>query len=257
MSLRRSTRSSSAGAPQAREVKSSIHPQRLCHPCILCNRGKQSKYFHPKSWKDPVLLQLLQQYEPTLDIEDYSCICRQCTLDVKKLRAGDPSFVPRWRKSTKTDTKCYINWCMSAKAHVTKVVDLADLLSFFSCDQEDTAGTTNEVPLCIEHYNDWYSYNHPESHSHLKCKTCYKYIDQSDKSRSIPEPELLQPFLLNNTDFQGSLSPDDRVCYACYKSHLATVKHIKQSVKSTDSDLQHLNTTVSLPLVKYMHTNLL
>jgi len=36
------------------------------------------------------------------------------------------------------------------------------------------------------------------------------------------------------------LHPDDRICYVCYKSHLVTVKHIKNLVVSIDTDLKSL-----------------
>ena len=50
-------------------VVSSVHPCKHCQPCIFCKKGNQSKYFHPKTWKDPSLLPCLQEYEPLLKIE--------------------------------------------------------------------------------------------------------------------------------------------------------------------------------------------
>ena len=81
-----------------------------------------------------------------------------------------------------------------------------------------------------------------------KCKTCDKYIDQPSKSRPVPEPNLLQQFLTSNTEFRGTLNRDDRVCCVCYQSHLVTVKHIKQTVESTDSDLRDLISTIKCSL---------
>ncbi len=42
-------------------------------------------------------------------------------------------------------------------------------------------------------------------------------------------------------EFSGAFSTCDRVCHVWYRSHLITLKHIKQSVESTDSDLQDNN----------------
>ncbi len=49
------------------------------------------------------------------------------------------------------------------------------------------------------------------------------------------EPSQLQACHRGNTAFSGACY---RVCSVWYRSHLITLKHIKQSVESTDSDLQ-------------------
>ncbi len=54
-----------------RLVTSHVQP---CQPCILCKKGNQSKYFHPKSWKDASLFERLKQFEPSLGIEPQSCM---------------------------------------------------------------------------------------------------------------------------------------------------------------------------------------
>ncbi len=57
-------------------------------------------------------------------------------------------------------------------------------------------------------------------------------------------PETLEMFLRTTTEFSGAFNPCDRVCYVFYRSHLITLKHIKQSVESTDSDLQDVITSI-------------
>ncbi len=69
---------------------------------------------------------------------------------------------------------------------------------------------------------------------------CSKQFDTSDKRRSIPDLDIVQHFLQPNTEFRETLQMDDHVCYTCYKSHLVLVKHVKQIVCSTDSDLLDL-----------------
>ena len=64
-----------SGALQVRQVYSAVHKDRPCQPCILCKQGNQSKYFHPKLWKDSTLLERLKQHEPSLDILPETCIC--------------------------------------------------------------------------------------------------------------------------------------------------------------------------------------
>ena len=57
------------------------------------------------------------------------------------------------------------------------------------------------------------------------------------KSRACPQPDVIQKYLRENTEFSGEICNDDRVCYACYKSHLITIKHLNSTVNSTDADL--------------------
>ena len=82
--------------PSSREVTSSVHQGHLCTPCILCKKGIQSKYFHPKSSKANSLLKKLQEYEPTLGIGPDSCICRVCRNEISDI--DNDGFSPRWRK---------------------------------------------------------------------------------------------------------------------------------------------------------------
>ena len=116
---------------QLRQVSRSIHQGQLCQPCILCKQGNQSKYFHPKSWKDKSLLEQLRKYEPSTDIKLDSCICRSCS------NICDDSFVPRWRKLRNGEhAKCYVLGCQNAVHKVTKLVNKASLRNFFCTAEE-------------------------------------------------------------------------------------------------------------------------
>ena len=100
--------------------------------CSLCGKGKQSKYFYLKSWKDPSLLQNLQQVEPSLDIQPDSCISRQCRLDGGKL-CEDPSITPRWEKTT-TVKQCYTSGCTSTDIKVGNI-ESDTMLQFVGHDE--------------------------------------------------------------------------------------------------------------------------
>ena len=41
-------------------------------------------------------------------------------------------------------------------------------------------------------------------------------------------------------EFTGQISAEGRVCYACYKAHLVTIKHMDNTTTSTDADLASL-----------------
>ena len=94
-------------------------------------KGNQSKYFHPKTWKDPSLLPCLQEYEPLLKIELDSCICRSCNNDIKCLSRD--GFVPRWRKSQSNSSVrvCVVPGCNDIVYKVTRLVDRVTVSNFF------------------------------------------------------------------------------------------------------------------------------
>lgn len=65
-------------------------------------------------------------------------------------------------------------------------------------------------------------------------------MSDMSKSRACPQPNVIQKYFKENTDFLGYISNEDRVCYACYGSHLVTIKHLNSTVHSTESDLRSL-----------------
>ena len=138
--------------------------------------------------------------------------------------------------------------CTNTDTKVTKVMGgMTDVLDL-------TPDPCEEIPLCSSHYMKWYKHSHT---SYRRCcKICCRYIEQYSKSRPVPEPDILESFLKESPEFSGTLHPDDRVCLACYRSHLVTIKHIRQTVSSTDADLQSLVSDIkhSLPVKDEVHT---
>ena len=162
-----------SGVVQVRQVCSAVHKGRPCQPCILCKQGNQSKYFHPKSWKDASLLEHLRRSEPSLD---NSCICRPCRDDLSKL--GNKGHIPRWRNIKKSSKEmCYVPACSNPSFKVTKVASKATLEQLFeisSTDNEPPASNEERgYPMCKEHYRQLYRHVNP-THFTKKCKTCDK-----------------------------------------------------------------------------------
>ena len=101
-------------------------------PCLLCKKANQSKYFHPRAWKDDSLLECLKQFEPSFSIQRDSCICRSCNNEVKYIT--NVQFIPRWRKAKKDLPEC------TQHAHkVTKLVNKQTLshLFYFKLNMKD------------------------------------------------------------------------------------------------------------------------
>ena len=151
--------------------------------------------------------------------------------------------------------------CNDIVYKVTRLVDRVTISKFF-CEHEES----NESPidesslvhddgtgLCKEYYGAWYQYNNPHQ---KKCTTCDKIIANVSKTRACPETQLIRQFLEDNTNFFGDISANDQVCYACYKSHLFTIKRLKSVVSTTDSDLSTLINKIkeNTPAVVDVHT---
>ena len=132
-------------------------------------------------------------------------------------------------------------------------------MQFFSGQDENVSvqpesGAGGEgVGLCQEHYGAWYRHKHPFQ---SKCRTCDKNMTDMSKSRACPQPNIIQKYLRENTEFSGEITTDDRVCYACYKSHLIIIKLINNTVHSTDVDLRLLIAKIQLdtPIASDVHT---
>ncbi len=107
---------------------------------------------------------------------------------------------------------CYVNQCKDSNVKVTNVNNIQELHSMNTPQSSENEPVN--VQLCSHHYMQWYKEIHMV---HIKCKICGKSIQNYRKSRIFPEPELVQHFLLTNTDFNDTLS---RTCYkVMYKLH--------------------------------------
>lgn len=68
---------------------------------------------------------------------------------------------------------------------------------------------------------------------------------------------MIENFLrANMSNYSGQISPHDRVCHACYRSHLFLIKHLQNSTQSTDSDLATLLDQIKggIPALSEVHT---
>ena len=116
-----------------------------------CKQGNQSKYFHPKSWKDKTLLEHLRKCEPSTDIlQPDSCICRLCRDDVSKIR--NDGFIARWEK---TQEHAYmLLHCRRYTRVVYKTTKLVSKASFSDIFAEPISD--ERIALCLEHYGELY-----------------------------------------------------------------------------------------------------
>ena len=95
----------------------------------------------------------------------------------------------------------------------------------------------NPTPLCKCHYHIVYN-----ALQKRNCRTCGRRF-QVGHDRPCPQPEAVQAHLSEHTDFTGEISENDRVCFTCYKSHLALVR--QNNPISRDDDLRPLVESVN------------
>ncbi len=141
-----------------------------------CN---QSKYFHPKLWKNPLLLQRLKQHNPTLSVQPDSCICRHCRQDINKL-PSDSKFVPTWKIVAENVKSCYVH---GIDVKVTKFTDSTAMLNLFCNNDETTASPSQEIPLCPSHHME----AQPRYPRHVRCA---KYLKKLTNTRARTSPAI-------------------------------------------------------------------
>ena len=113
-----------SGAKLTRGVTYNVHLGRPCQPSILCKQGNLSKYFHPKTWKNRASIDQFREFEPALDIQLDSCICRRCIRNVETMSVSSQSgFIPRWRKKSSPHKHCCVPECVNPAQKVTKLVN--------------------------------------------------------------------------------------------------------------------------------------
>ena len=103
------------------------------------------------------MLAKLKAYEPDLDIQDDSCICRLCRDDVTKI-AHDSRCIPRWRKSSQVQKdSCCVPDCSMVSSKVTQLVDSTTLCTLLDINKSNlNVSVTMGFPLCTEHYRKLY-----------------------------------------------------------------------------------------------------
>ena len=143
-----------------------------------------------------------------------------------------------------SDKICYVPGCSNPSSKVTQIASKSTLMELFDNQSENehptlTCEEERGYPLCQEHYGVLYRHLNP-THFHKQCKTCNRLLYDLTKTRKCPQPTLVQSFLMQNTEFTGEITADDRVCYACYKSHLVIIKHSNNTNHNTDRELHEL-----------------
>ena len=202
--------------------------------CFLCN-GNTTKSTTPSQWKNDDA----RRYALDLNVPQDGLICPACRKDITRVMSN-ADHVPRWTK-TPAEKYCCVVECKDtvfSALHKTSSQEIEQL--FISCGLRSTTPSIPiPTPLCKHHYHLIYNKVEPRQ---VHCIT-YGTSLRNTKSKACPQPTIIEPYLRENMGFEGNIKESDKVCYACYRSHLIILQ--KRNEISTDSDLADLITTLS------------
>ena len=109
--------------------------------------------------------------------------------------------------------------------------------------------TSEPTQLCKAHY--YLIYNSLQLFP--TCVTCRTHLKPTS-ARPCPNPSTIERYLKETTNFEGSITEGDKVCYPCYKSHLVLLKQTKPA--RTDDELESIiHVTNQKILQTQLHTS--
>lgn len=192
--------------------------------CKLCG-GKHSHTSSPQQWTNERACELVK----SLGVSPDSLVCRPCRQDVTRV-LGSSSYIPRWEKSR--ENECCIHKCTEHAIAYSSMASQESMKAAFEAGDLKCMG--DEIPfptpLCKCHYHVVYNLLQPTQTNCPTCGACLKYTH----SRPCPNPHSIETYLKEITGFEGKIKPDERVCYTCYKSHLAILQQEKSVSKDSD-----------------------
>ena len=220
----RSKRRLSYGQASVNQADSSCDPEDSV--CALC---KQTHWYMSTihSWQSTQARNAVSEY----GITENDTVCRPCRDDLRRI-AANPNLKPRWKKE---QDKCCVKDCTDT-CHVvhSKLINCDDtkgLLESTSLQFENNS-IPFPTPLCAQHYRIAYSAIQPRQKF---CPTCGISLKHAI-TRQWPNADLIKKHLAKSTGFNGTLLPEDKVCFTCYKAHLTILQEEKKI--SHDGDLQ-------------------
>lgn len=185
--------------------------------CELCKQsyGKNNTAI-VYTWKSVDALACIAQKS----IKKEGIVCLPCRADIQRV-LRDPRHKPRWEKK-ETIVQCCIENCLNdvfANSHMADPETMKSVMSDCGLD----------CPLCQQHYHEVYKFLQPQQRNCPTCEASLKHVH----SRPCPNPKVIQTHLRNTAGFEGSIAAGDKVCFSCYKSHLAILQ--EDDKVSTDS----------------------
>ena len=220
----------------------SFEDTQVCSLCMNCHQ-LMSK---PAEWKN----EDARAFVDTLIEESECLVCRLCRNDITRVLSND-SYIPRWEEK-KEKSSCCVSDCESVAFASRK--SSAEMLGNESVGLKCSRTVIPiPTPFCKHHYYLVYKTKVPFQANCVTCNASLKKV----QSRKCPHPNEITQYLINNAGFEGTIEPNDKVCYTCYKSHLAILQKSKEMIISTDEDLEDLLASLSTQVhpIDKIHTS--
>ena len=196
--------------------------------CALCH-GEHRQCSTPSSWK----IAEARSYVDGLNVPPDNPVCSACRRDITRV-LGESTYIPRWDKTVKA-TQCSVEQCTQHVFTCLHKVSRAQL-----SETLETAGLTCNLPncplpLCTHHYHMVYKLLKPTASNN--CSLCGLSL-KNTMAKRCPNPGVIEHHLHDHSEFDGHIDENDRICYTCYRAHLAILQHYE--TVSLDTDLENV-----------------
>ena len=186
--------------------------------CSLCQRKFLGRrHCHPEGWSSALRSFLEQESSLTVGNGDL-CVCGACYVGLKRaLTAKDKgdSYQLRW---ISTKRSCCVPSCTSA-IRVDKHKFSWDVI----CSAIGIASISPPVDtsLCSGHYTLVYKMQHITVEACVCCgiKRKHEHSNTAVNFRTCPNPSLIESYLWDTVDFDGTIQEGDQVCYPYRNCH--------------------------------------
>ena len=136
-------------------------------------------------------------------------------------------YVPRWDKRERVAQQCSIPNCEQKSFTCTRMTTDQGVQGILQ-NHGLPSNMSESTQLCKAHYYLIYNTLQPFP----TCVTCQTLL-KSTNTRSCLNPSIIQRYLRETTNFEGSITEGDKVCYPCYKSHIVL---LKQTIPASTND---------------------
>ena len=171
--------------------------------CELCGCW-HTQMSSPSHWRNERAHELAASFQVNKD----SLVCRPCRQDVSRMLT-DHTYVPRWREKRDTNM-CGISDCTESAFVCSKMASSGTMK--LAMERMGVACSLHERPeptrLCKYHYCIIHIILQPPQ---TNCAT-YNISLRHCNSMPCPQPEVIQQHLRENTDFEGHVEAQDKVC---------------------------------------------
>lgn len=98
-------------------------------------------------------LLFLREVEPCINIQEDSCICHNCRINLKFGLNNPTEFQPRWNKCSNSK-QCQVEGCMEKAYRLTRLANHTEIETLLKTSLKATPGSSNDSAtyLCDGHY---------------------------------------------------------------------------------------------------------